>query len=332
MIYLLPIVFIVSLAFTAYLRHYALTKNIIDIPNHRSSHHIPTPRGGGLAFIVTLFLIIPFMVYWQMVTLSVAFAFLGGGGLVALLGFWDDHGHLSAYVRLLGHFTAAFFVLYCLGGMPPLVTFISIGGMLNLIGGFYLVWLLNLYNFMDGIDGIASIQTITACLSGALLYWLNNSYILMGLPLALAAAAAGFLWWNFPPARIFMGDAGSGFLGLALGVLTLQGGQIAPQLFWAWLILLGVFIVDATITLFIRLFRGCKIYEAHRDHAYQHAAQYFGSHLTITLSVCFINLFWLLPIGILVAQSLISVTTGLTVAYLPLSILALVFKAGRNNK
>jgi Fuc2NAc and GlcNAc transferase len=332
MIYLLPMVFIMSLAFTAYIRHYALAKNILDIPNHRSSHQIPTPRGGGLAFIITLFLTLPFMLYWQMVAFPIALAFLGGGLLVAILGFWDDHGHVPVYVRLLGHFTAAFFVLYCLGGMPYLVPFIPVGWVLNVLGFFYLVWLVNLYNFMDGIDGIAGIQMITVCLSGAFLYWLHGAYALMSLPLVVASASAGFLWWNFPKARIFMGDAGSGFLGLILGVLTIQAGQLQAQLFWAWVIFLGVFIVDATLTLSIRLIQGCKIYEAHDHHAYQHAAQYFGNHLTVTRSVCFINLFWLFPIGILVAQSLVSVTTGLTVAYLPLSILALVLKAGRNNK
>ena len=323
-----------SLALTWCLRRYALAKNIIDYPNHRSSHIVPTPRGGGVAFIIAFLIAVPFVSYLGYVVLPVGVALLGAGLFVAALGFFDDHGHIPAYFRLLGHLSASVFALYWLGGMPS-ISFLGWvvpeGLLLSSLAVIYLVWLLNLFNFMDGIDGLASIEALSACLGGAFLYWLNGDQAMVGLPLALAAAVAGFLWWNFPPARIFMGDAGSGFLGLVLGVLSIQAATVKPQFFWGWLILLGVFIVDATVTLLFRLFQRFKVYEAHHDHAYQHAARRFASHFWVTFSILMINVFWLLPIAVLVDRVFIDGSTGLFIAYLPLIFLAIRFKAGRKD-
>lgn len=319
---------------TAVLRRYALARQLMDVPNARSSHSVPTPRGGGVAIVVTflagltlafaLQLGIPATLYW---------ALLGAGAGIALLGFLDDHGHIAARWRLLGHFAAAVWVLWWLGGLPPLAV---AGGLLDLhwvghvLAAFYLVWLLNLYNFMDGIDGIASVEAICVCLGGAILYALLETASLTDLPLLmLAASVLGFLAWNFPPARIFMGDAGSGFLGIALGILSLQAAWIAPTLFWAWQILLGVFVVDATFTLLRRLLRGEKVYEAHRSHAYQYASRRFGRHLPVTLAVLAINLFWLLPMAVVVALGWLDGLLGVLIAYLPLAVLAWRFDAGR---
>jgi Fuc2NAc and GlcNAc transferase len=181
---------------------------------------------------------------------------------------------------------------------------------------------------MDGIDGIASVEAICVCLGGAALYLLAGQTALAALPLLLGAAVAGFLYWNFPPARIFMGDAGSGFLGIVLGTLSLQAGWVAPELFWSWVILLGVFVCDATFTLIRRLLRGDKVYEAHRSHAYQYASRQFGRHLPVTLAVGAINLFWLLPIALLVGLQKVDGVVGVLVAYLPLIALAMKFRAG----
>ncbi|AZF52042.1 Undecaprenyl-phosphate alpha-N-acetylglucosaminyl 1-phosphate transferase [Pseudomonas sp. R4-34-07] len=251
--------------------------------------------------------------------------------MVALVGFMDDHGHIAARWRLLGHFIASGWALFWLGGLPQ----ISVLGLeVNLLwfGQFvailYLVWMLNLYNFMDGIDGIASIEAISVCLGACLLYWLAGFEGLIWLPMLLAAAVAGFLFWNFPPARIFMGDAGSGFLGITLGVLSIQAAWSSSQLLWAWLILLGVFVVDATFTLIRRLVRGDKVYEAHRSHAYQFASRRFGRHLPVTLAVAGINLFWLLPLSLCVVYLGLDGAVGLIVAYVPLIGLALKFNAG----
>jgi Fuc2NAc and GlcNAc transferase len=258
-------------------------------------------------------------------------ALLGAGMGIAVLGFLDDHGHINARWRLLGHFIAAIWALFWIGGLPPLTIFgfeLDLGWMGHVLAAVYLVWLLNLYNFMDGIDGVASIEAICVCLGGALLYWLAGSVSLALLPLLLAFAVAGFMYWNFPRARIFMGDAGSGFLGITLGILSLQAAWTAPQFLWSWLILLGVFIVDATWTLLHRLVRGEKVYEAHRSHAYQFASRQFGKHLPVTLAVAAINVGWLLPIALWVGSGKINGLLALFIAYIPLLILAVKFKAG----
>ncbi len=322
----------VSWLLTGCLRRYALAKNLIDIPNERSSHSTPTPRGGGVAIVAAFLAVLPVLMLFDFVSVRLCLALWGAGTAVALTGFLDDHGHIAARWRLLVHFGAALWGLYWLGGLPPLAIFgyVPDWGWFGLVGAaFYIVWLLNLYNFMDGIDGLASIEAITACCSGALMAWLVTPESSAWLaPAVLAAAVCGFLFWNFPPARIFMGDAGSGFLGIMLALLSLQAGWLDSRLWWAWLILLAVFIVDATVTLCRRVLRGEKFYEAHRSHAYQYASRTLGSHRPVTLAVCAINIFWLLPAASLVAAGKLDGVAGLIAAYLPLLYLAYRYKAG----
>lgn len=319
---------------TAALRRYALSRSLMDIPNARSSHTLPTPRGGGLSFVVAFLLAALSMAIAGPIAPSVVVGVLGAGGLVAVIGFMDDHGHIAARWRLLGHFAAAAWGLAWLGGMPPISVFgvtLAPLWLSSLFGALYLVWLLNLYNFMDGIDGLASVEAICVCVGASLLYWVTDHAHHAWLPLLLAATVAGFLCWNFPPARIFMGDAGSGFLGMVLGLLALLAGWVNPLLFWGWLILLGVFVVDATFTLVRRLLRGDKVYEAHRSHAYQYATRHHGSHRTVTLAVAAINLGWLLPVAMVVVVFQLDGALGTLVAYVPLIVLALIYKAGEKE-
>jgi Fuc2NAc and GlcNAc transferase len=128
-----------------------------------------------------------------------------------------------------------------------------------------------------------------------------------------------------------MGDAGSGFLGIALGILSIQAAWTSPQFLWGWLILLGVFIVDATWTLMRRLIRGDRVHEAHRSHAYQYASRRYGKHLPVTLAVAAINLLWLLPIALWVGLGGIDGVLGAVLAYLPLIVLAIKFRAGEQE-
>jgi Fuc2NAc and GlcNAc transferase len=183
---------------------------------------------------------------------------------------------------------------------------------------------------MDGIDAIASIEAISVCLGGALLLILPEYDFKNGAGplLLLSASVTGFLFWNFPPAKIFMGDAGSGFLGIMLGLISIQAAWIAPQFFWSWLILLGVFIVDATLTLCRRFFQHEKVYEAHCSHAYQQAARFYHSHKPVSVAVAGINLCWLLPIALGVGFGKLDGFLGLTMAYFPLVLLAFHFNAG----
>ena len=306
----------------------------MDIPNQRSSHQIPTPRGGGLAFVILFLIAVPFLEYQGYLKLSESVVLVGAGMLIAVIGFLDDLGHLGVRWRLLGHFLASGFAVYGLGGMPSLVICgwsITHSIILDGMAVMYLVWLLNLYNFMDGIDGIAGVETLSICLSAAGLYWLSGTFYLAYAPLILAAAVTGFLYWNTPPARIFMGDAGSGFLGLILGILSIQGAIVNSHFFWSWLILLGVFVVDATTTLMIRALQGIKVYEAHCTHAYQHASSEFGRHYPVTLAILMINIVWLCPIAVWVGLGYLNGLIGLLMAYFPLCMLAFMFKAGRGR-
>ena len=323
--------FILSLLFTGYMRHYALKKNIIDNPNERSSHSIPTPRGGGVAVVGSYLLALTVLIYSQQLTVHIGLTLIAAGFVIALLGFLDDHGHINSMLRLAIHFLVAIGVVISLGGFSEVTAFngLQLGFIANIIAVLFLVWLLNLYNFMDGINGIASIEAITVTVSMAMLYLLLNVGLNHQILLLLAACVLGFLLWNFPKAKIFMGDACSGFLGLILGIFALIALKVDIALFCAWLICLGVFIVDATFTLIRRVVTGNKMYDAHRSHTYQILSRHFNSHTPVTLAVAAINIFWLLPIAYFVAtQNYAYPELGILIAYLPLIILAIKFKAG----
>lgn len=317
------------------IRAYAVTR-LVDVPNARSSHTMPTPRGGGLAIVLTMLVALPILGMLGALTWRVVWGMFGSGALVALVGFADDHGHVLRRWRLLAHFIAATWLAASIGGLPPLPVFgmtLSVGWAGYVLAVLYVVWLLNLSNFMDGIDGIASVEAITVSLGGALLYLIAVPGEVRWLgPLVLAGATLGFLAWNWPPARIFMGDVGSGFLGLALAALSLEAGWVAPRLFWAWVILLGVFVVDATVTLIRRAARGDRFYEAHRTHAYQHAAARWGAHLPVTIAVGIITLIWLLPLALLVSIGDLNGGAGVLIAYTPLVCAALWLGAGKPHQ
>lgn len=330
--WLLAAVFIVSWGLTFVLRRYALAKSLMDIPNERSSHVVPTPRGGGVAIVVSFVLSLPALYGFGLLEFNLFYGLLGSGLLVALIGFADDHGHIAARWRLLGHFVAAVWALCWMGGMAPVSMFgmgIQLGWVGSVLAAIYLVWMLNLYNFMDGIDGIASVQAIFVCLAGCVISLMAGNQSVLFVSLFLSSAVAGFLLWNFPPARIFMGDAGSGFLGMVLGVLSLYVAWSSSALMWGWLILLAVFTVDSTVTLLRRLVRGEKIYQAHRSHAYQYASRHFASHKVVTLGVTCINVFWVFPMAVLVAKGYLDGFTGLIATCLPLVFLAFRFSAGK---
>ena len=312
------------------MRRYALACQLLDSPNERSSHSVATPRGGGVAIVIAF--MGGLIVWGGWGSGATIIALLVGGIGVAVVGFVDDHGHIAARWRLLAHFSCAAWILYWIG-TPRLEWFgnsIDLGTLGTVLATLYLVWMLNLYNFMDGIDGIAGVEALIVGIGGTAVYWVAGLPLGsgVGFPALLAAATLGFLVWNFPPAKIFMGDAGSGFLGLMLGTFSLLAGAGRPVLLWCWLVLLGVFIVDSTVTLIRRLLRGERAYEAHRSHAYQHASREFGAHRPVTLAVVVINVFWLMPWALAIAAGRIDGVVGLVVAYIPLLALALRFRAG----
>jgi Fuc2NAc and GlcNAc transferase len=288
-----------------WVRRYA-TRRLLDIPNERSSHARPTPRGGGLAITVAHFSGVACAAALGFVPWSVPLV-LAGGLAVAFVGFLDDHGHVSPTWRLGCHVLAFLWAVAWIGGLPP----VDFGwGALNLgwAGSFllvlYAVWYLNLYNFMDGIDGIAAVQALAMSIGAVMIFggpWSDSpSTLCLGL---LAAAVAGFLAWNWPPARIFMGDVGSGYIGFALGALAMYSivdGLTTP---WVWLILGGAFLADATVTLFSRAWRREPVTQAHRSHAYQRLSRHWRGHRPVTLAYAAVNVAWLWPWAWLAQQS-----------------------------
>jgi Fuc2NAc and GlcNAc transferase len=272
---------------TAWARAYTHRAQMLDIPNHRSSHAVPVPRGGGMAIVGTVLAGTLLLGATGTVTPQLLAAIVPGGLAVALVGWIDDKSHVRASVRAAVHILAALWAVVLLGGLPVLHlgdTQLVLGGFGSVLAVAGIVWFLNLFNFMDGIDGLAASQAVLICLVGGGLAYSAGNHNGGAVYMLLAGAAGGFLLWNWPPARIFMGDVGSGFLGYALAVLSVAGERSGSVPMTAWIILVGVFGFDATVTLVRRLLRRERLYEPHRRHAYQRAVISGLSHQTVTLA------------------------------------------------
>src|SRR5690606_28300225 len=214
-----------------------------------------------------------------------------------------DRFRLSAAVRAAVHLVAAGWVILRLGGLPELdlgVTRVPLGAFGTVVGMLGAAWMINLYNFMDGIDGLAAGEGVLVGIIGGVLLTMSGEPGLALVALLTAAACAGFLWWNWHPARIFMGDVGSGFLGIVFATLAVASENRSAVPLLLWVVLLGVFIFDATVTLVRRVLRRERWYEAHRSHAYQRAVQAGRSHHVVTAGALGVGL--LLGIGVWVAH------------------------------
>lgn len=283
---------------SAVMRRYAIRRGMMDRPNARSSHSIPTPRGGGIAFVFATAFGLAALTAAGQIEPSHSIRLLPGALLIAAVGFWDDRSSLPALFKLVLHIAAAALALYFLGGWQS-VSFgwgvVSWGALGSLLGVIWLVWATNLYNFMDGIDGLAISQALFLAISGAILAWMTGGEPLVLILIGLSCL--GFAFLNWPPAKLFMGDAGSGFLGFVFGVIALESMASLRTSFWPWLILMGVFLVDATYTLIYRMSDQQAWLQPHCLHAYQKAAKRIGAHRPVTLAVVAINLFWLFPLA-----------------------------------
>lgn len=324
-----------ALAAAALLTHLVrvmvIGRGVVDVPNARSSHAAPTPRGGGLAVVLVLSAGALLLQLFGVLGTPLMWA-LEGGLAVAAVGFADDRRSVSPALRLAVHFAAALWALYWLGGLPPLRMgnqVLSSGWLGYVLGALGMVWAVNLFNFMDGLDGIAASEAIFIALAGAYLSLAMGCSVGVALAaLLLAAACGGFLLWNWPPARIFLGDVGSGYLGYAVVVLAVAAARDNPAALWVWLILGGAFFVDATVTLVRRAGRGKRVHEAHRSHAYQHLAALWGSHRRVTLTFAAVNLGWLLPLAAAGARWPGHAAALVILGFVPLAVLTVLIGAG----
>lgn len=329
------VAFFSSLLLTGVFRRYALRVRMVDIPNARSSHVTPTPRGGGVGMLLTFLAGSVLIASSSVLPLKSTMGIILACSLIAIIGFIDDHYPLSSLLRLSVHALSAFLFLRTVE-IPDLLPWIPSGthtyGLETLILGIGLIWLLNLYNFMDGIDGIAAIEGLSVTCGALIILWINGaSGAYCSWLGVLSASVAGFLVWNWPPAKIFMGDVGSGFLGFALGCFAILTSASQAINIWAWIILLAVFIVDATVTLLRRLLRGEHFWKAHRSHAYQILSRRYKSHGKVTFGVLLINTLWLFPCAFISTMDPRYPLFCVPAAILPLIILAFRIGAGTTN-
>ncbi|HVO48307.1 MAG TPA: glycosyltransferase family 4 protein [Steroidobacteraceae bacterium] len=327
-----------SAGLTALVRRFALKHGFLDVPNDRSSHARVTPRGGGLAIVVVSAAAGVGLLLTHSVSGRLVVALLGGGAAVAGVGFVDDRRPVRPVMRLGIHLLAAVWAVAWLGGLADVqigAQVIHLGAVGDVLAVLGIVWTLNLFNFMDGIDGIAASEAIFIAAAAAMLTpaaLVPAASAGVGVFAGVfACACAGFLVWNWPPARIFMGDVGSGYLGYVIAVLGLQATHANPAAVWVWLILGSLFFLDATLTLIRRSLRRERVHVAHRSHGYQWLARRWRSHLSVTLLTSGLNVLWLLPCAVLASSFPTRAPWILVLAQAPLIAGLLVAGAGRRE-
>jgi len=276
---------IISSIGCGFMRYIAIRRSVLmDVPNERSLHEQPMPRAGGapmaaaaIIAITVLGFIRPHLLpqHWLM-TIGI------GGSLVAWIGWLDDKSSLSAGTRFSVHLIASAWAVNWLIPQEPFIH--------KLISGFWIAWSINFYNFMDGVDGLAGAEAVIIALGAGYISGRLGLQAPLTVAWVIAAAALGFLFWNWPPARIFMGDAGSGFLGYAFGCLAIGSGTGWNGGFYTYLLMLALFWFDASFTLIKRIVRGEKFWKAHREHLYQQAVKKGLTHHEITLTFVTLNM------------------------------------------
>jgi len=286
--------FAASFTLTRLVIHVARSASWAQPVNSRSSHTKPTLTRGGVGFVVVIFVWLS-LLYWPLS--NGGWAFLGAG-LIAIVGYLDDAESVSVLQRLVAQFlvTSASIIWFALTSnasneLFSIVSVTVLGSLLVLLW----IWFINLFNFMDGIDGIASAEVVFVATVAAAFSLNGGQSDLASAWAVLSGACLGFLVWNAPPARIFMGDVGSGFLGFIVGgllLLSIDAGVVSP---WVALLLVIAFMGDATVTLLRRMLRGERWYEGHRQHAYQHLAIRWGSHGKVTLAYTAFNVLAVVP-------------------------------------
>ena len=275
MIYLF--LFVISFTLTYFIKNYYIKHALLEEINERSSHTVPTPHGGGIAIALVWFVGLFYLYFTHEIDSSLFFALLVGV-IISVVSFFDDLYDLSPKVRLIAQALVAFGGLYFLGGFEQLdFGLFAIDNQIvtNIFAFIMIIWFINLYNFLDGINGYAGGEALFLALGGYLLF--GGGHFLV-----LAAAVLGFLYWNWGKAKIFMGDVGSTLLGYNVAIFTLYYANEASNNFWVWIILFGLFWFDATLTLLRRKLNREQLSQAHKKHMYQRIQQSGWSHTKVS--------------------------------------------------
>ena len=283
MIYLFLL--ILSFTLTYFIKNYYIKNAILDEINERSSHTIPTPHGGGIAIAITWFVGIIYLNYINEIDVTLFYALIIGI-VISVVSYFDDMYDLSPKLRMIVQSLVAFGGIYALGGFESLeLGFVSIANPIitNIFAFLLIVWFINLYNFLDGINGYAGSEALFLAIAGFILFG-GGHFIVLGV------AVLGFLYWNFNNAKIFMGDVGSTLLGYNIAIFTLYYANQEASNLWTWIVLFGVFWFDATLTLVRRKLNGEKISQAHKKHAYQRLNQSGWSHFKVTNYSILVNI------------------------------------------
>lgn len=290
---------LITAVLTGQVRRYALKRKVVDLPNARGLHTDALPRGGGAAILVVVSLCLIVLQGNGLIDPRMALIWVACGFGFGLLGWVDDHIDLSVLTRLiLQLFLAAGFCVAVFiqpGAVSPwwMEPRLFFG---PLIVSVAIAWLVNLYNFMDGADGFAASEAVVVASAGAVIAGVYGATETMLLAFAIAGASAGFLVWNWQPARIFLGDVGSYFLGFQFCALIVHDIYFGAGP-WMWLILLVPFIIDASLTLLIRIFTRERWWQAHRSHIYQLLILQGRSHATVSVGLVIGTLVILFPVA-----------------------------------
>ena len=277
----------------------AISSDIVATPNFRNLHTRPIPVGGGIVFSFVFVFSLFFLWWLNQISDDLFWALAVGGSLTALFGFLDDLKDIRASIKLVAQFFLSGWLLFWVDGGPLL----SIDWIPVLVAipvtALFLIWMINAYNFMDGIDGMAVSGAVFVSGAIALVLLLSNGESeFFSVFILFLASISTFLLFNWSPASIFMGDSGSAFIGYIFGSLilfTVMSGDIS---IWTWLIVFGYFFADTTVTQLMRIILVKKWYLPHRSHAYQNLARISGSHLKVTGAVVLYNVTWILPLTI----------------------------------
>lgn len=288
MVVVLPLLFLLSCAMVRIYTRLALRFHLFDTPGSRSSHTVPTPTGAGGVMVMVWLLFCVLLGWLKPEYRPLLVPLIPGGVMLVCIGFWDDLRPLGARWRIIVHFAAATLLLYGLAYITPAT---ASPWWIELVKLLLIVWSINLFNFMDGTDGLAAGEGITVLLAGGLLTGLAGGEQLTLLIWALALCVAGFLVWNWPRASVFMGDSGSVFLGYSIAGFALVSERLYDLPPALWLIPYTLFWFDGGMTLMRRVLSREVWYEAHRSHAYQRLHHRAGwSHRRILVLALLLNL------------------------------------------